>query len=329
MLRSLRKAGFTLIELLVVIAIIAILIGLLVPAVQKVRAAAARIQCSNNLHQIGIALHNYHDSFKQLPPAVTTGWGPRWYYGWTCRILPFIEEDNDYKQGTAFSDIGGTHWDPWGQYGQGENPMTAKLVKIYTCPMDTRTLMVQPGSLFGLPGGIALTEYEAVASGDTRPNGGVSNGYGDFQDPAPSGMMWYDTSPGSGTSPYRGGIGMKDVTDGTSTTLMVGERPPSTDMYYGWVVGAGWDGSDIGDNAMASNAVAYAASIGCPATKVGFQPGRTNVPCDQVHFWSLHDGGANWLYGDASVHFWPYSVTTAVLNAGCSRNGGEAYQQPN
>jgi prepilin-type processing-associated H-X9-DG protein len=179
--------------------------------------------------------------------------------------------------------------------------------------MDVRTLQVVNGASLGVGGPIALTEYVGVASSLN----------GDYQEGTPNGILFFDSS-----STATGGVRIAEITDGTSTTLMVGERPPSADMLYGWVMGAGWDGSDIGDNAMAATATRYAAALGCPPSKVGFQEGKVTVACDQVHFWSMHGGGANWLYADASVHFWSYSVSQAVLQAGCSRNLGDVYDQP-
>jgi prepilin-type N-terminal cleavage/methylation domain-containing protein len=101
-----RPAGFTLVELLVVIAIIGSLIGLLMPAVQKARFAAARIKCANNLRQIGLALHNYNDTLDGFPPAQVTRYYPEYYWSWLARILPFIEQDNVQRLAETWRDSG-------------------------------------------------------------------------------------------------------------------------------------------------------------------------------------------------------------------------------
>jgi prepilin-type N-terminal cleavage/methylation domain-containing protein/prepilin-type processing-associated H-X9-DG protein len=139
-----RWRGFTLIELLVVIAIIAILIGLLVPAVQKVREAAARTQCSNNMKQFGVALHNYHGTVGYLPNAYINsagkGTGSMWYF-----LLPYIEQDNIYKLGTQPGDNTGDQQPDayWGsaafpQFGSLMTP-AANTIKTYLCPSDPTT----------------------------------------------------------------------------------------------------------------------------------------------------------------------------------------------
>ena len=115
MIRTSRRSGFTLIELLVVIAIIGVLIALLLPAVQKVREAANRTQCLNNMKQMGLALHNYHDTFKRFPPSSdnglrpyrlghNTGYTP--YWSWMAYILPFIEQDNAWNQAIQWAHKG-------------------------------------------------------------------------------------------------------------------------------------------------------------------------------------------------------------------------------
>jgi prepilin-type N-terminal cleavage/methylation domain-containing protein/prepilin-type processing-associated H-X9-DG protein len=296
-MRILPRRGFTLLELLVVIAILAVLVGLLLPAVQKVRGTAARLACASNLKQLGLALHQYHDAQGVLPPGITPTQGdPYPRLGWLARLLPLVEQQPLWElTRAAYEQQPGRPY-TLPHYGI----MTP--VKLFACPADGRLGTPQP-TYRDLR--VALGSYLGVLGTDFRTGDGV--------------LYW-----GSRTR-------LVDIRDGTSNTLMVGERPPSPDFWYGWWYAAdGQASSGSGDTVLGVRELRYLNdpyTAGCPPGPYRFGPGNLTEQCDVFHFWSLHSGGANFLFADGSVQFLPYSADT-ILPALATRAGGEAAERP-
>jgi prepilin-type N-terminal cleavage/methylation domain-containing protein/prepilin-type processing-associated H-X9-DG protein len=282
------RPGFTLIELLVVIAIIAILMALLLPAVQQVREAANRTQCANNLHQIALAMHYYHDQRKELPPSRRTGEGPSW--AWL--ILPGLEQDVLYKL-----------WAPGVPFYKLETATASTPVPNYFCPSRRA-----PGE------GDPITPF--TQRNDCLILGGVSGAVGDYA--ASIGTTGADyplpVAPGASIAPngafqYHFGLRLTDMTDGTSNTIMVGEKH----IPRGGMSNYPWDCSIYDGHNPVCN---------CRAGGPDF-PLATS-PYDQGwKFGSAHPELVQFAFCDGHVTWLYKSISPAVLALLVQRNDGQ------
>jgi prepilin-type processing-associated H-X9-DG protein len=302
----------TLIELLVVIAIIAVLLALLVPAVQRVREAANRVQCTNNLKQLALALHEYHDAKKMFPPAYVNYGGSYlnsgfpFTHGWAPFILPYIEQKAIFD---AY------RWD-LPQYVKENQPGEATVLSIFLCPST-------PGQdRYNRQGPFAYFGTKA-ACGDYTIALGVApvltqRGWADLV-PDYRGVLTTTPTPPIGLWPSFNGARFADITDGTSSTLLLAEDAGRPTLWQAGtpnptqVLGGGpWNNFK-------------GAIILMGATNDGtVQPGKCALNCtNDGEVYAFHSGGANAAFADGSVHFLAAGMDIRILARLITRAGGE------
>lgn len=300
--RALRS-GFTLIELLVVIAIIAILVALLLPAVQQAREAARRSTCKNNLKQIGVALHNYHDTYFTFPPGWVGAMGGvahtgmedmadltdfRNGFSWAAYILPMMEQGPLYDR---------VDWNNQIKVGANNLSTIATVLPAYQCPSDPKP------NTFLLNDGVsdiqlATSNYAGIFGTRELEDCEIGVGVVAGEQCTSDGMFFHNST-----------IKMRDVTDGTSNTLMVGERTTFVeaggDIFYGT-----WAGLVTDTEEAAARFVGHTEH----------PPNENEHPED---FGSSHRGGAQFILADGSVHFISENIDEGLFQALATRGNGE------
>lgn len=293
-----QRFGFTLIELLVVIAIIAVLVGLLLPAVQKVREAANRASCQNNLHQIGLALHGYHDNQGSFPPGylcpqprtnpdyTAPGWG------WASLLLPYVEQGN-LAQHINF-----------GLPIEDPSNLAARttILKLYVCPSDRST------------GLFTILDKNNVALAQAATNSyAACHGIGVDLDE--------ELDDFNGMFSRNSRIRFADVTDGTSSTIAIGERGAFFTQTP-WAGAVSFGTTRITPGAPVSNLTVIEDAPTQTLAHIDIE--TINDPrADSEDFFTPHTGVAMFLFVDGSVHSIPTGTALALLQALCTRNGGE------
>jgi len=303
-----RRNGFTLIELLVVIAIIAILVALLLPAVQQVREAARKSLCQDNLHNLAIAMHSYHDNNKVFPYAFDER-----EKLWQACILPQIEQKPLFDT-LIYQEGGAGNWDS----GSANETACATIIDLFRCPSLPKDLPIDNNNIEGrVPISYRVNAGSNVYSDDLST----------IPAPVPTGAVALDSNKCDGMFYGDSRLGMQHVIDGTSNTIFIGES--ATDPSYVrdgqgmdyWQIGCPQSGGWVYGGASGTE---FTEGVGATSVRMN---GRFDVTVHgvfaELSFGSWHAGGAHFGMGDGVVKFISENVDINVYRAAGTRDGGE------
>lgn len=286
------RKGITLVEVLVCIGIIFLLLALIIPAIQRVRGAADQVVCQSKLHQLGTALHLYHQNHGRFPPGCSYegGQSPQPHLSWMARLLPYLDQEPLWQTTLkAFEEEKFFLRNP-------PHVGVSTIMPAFLCPTDNRRLRK-----FGPRITAAFTSFQGVVGTNQEKRDGV---------------LFLDSR-----------VRLEDCFDGAEYTLMVGERPTSSSGRLGWWY-AGWGQAKDGnaDLVLGVNELNVSRPQ-CPSGPYEFGRGRLGDECDAFHYWSLHSGGAHFLMVGGATPYFRYSAKD-VLPALATRAGHEPAQLP-
>jgi len=325
MKRTQGNSGFTLVELLVVIAIIGVLVALLLPAVQAAREAARRTSCSNNLKQLGVAMHNFHDTFGDLPVGAVDDETDN--YGWSVPLLQFMEQGTVYDQLVAANVIMNN------LYGNGENVKPSGNSSIDSYQGQTQIGQNHANSVaktslaaFICPSDV-LPQFDNDGYGKSNYCGNVGSGTtslgcGQFRGDVQTGVFLF-----SGNNNFHYSVNFAQVTDGTSNTIAIGEVSESRNVSASNTSNGNFPLWTAGNNNAGCNFTSHGGGLRvCDAGYAVNQPITTDQ--SDRSFGSKHPGGAQFVFVDGSTHFIPETINTTTYQYLGRRNDGQVVEIP-